>query len=101
MTSPKCFSNVFQFIVLFLGTAYRNTQSLEQSGAAWKTKCSLSCNMSIYAYDLPRQKKKGRGFRVEGVAFVKAKVGTQCGIAKSLQVSLLKEMGPRGIFVEV
>lgn len=54
LTSPKCFSNVFQFIVLFLGTAYKNTQGLVQSGAAWKTKCSLSCNMSVYAYDLHR-----------------------------------------------
>lgn len=36
-----------------------------------------------------------------GIAFVKVKVGTQCGIVKSSQVSLVKEMGLRGVFVKV
>lgn len=57
--------------------------------------------MSVYAYDSHRWKKEGRGFGVEGVAFVKVKVGTQCGIVKSSQVSLVKEMGLRGVFVKV
>lgn len=55
--------------------------------------------MNLYAYDLHGEKKEGRGFGVEGVASVKAEVGTQCDIVKSSQVPLVKETGPGGIYV--
>lgn len=48
---------------------------------------------------IDREKEEGRGFWVEGVASEKAEVGTQCGIVKSSQMSLVKEMGPRGVYV--